>query len=1065
MNVSRIFIERPVMTVLVTFSILLFGLVGYRALPVAALPSVDYPTIQVSAFLPGASPETMASSVATPLEREFSTIAGVQSISSSNVQGSTTITVQFALTRDIDAAAQDVQAAISIAQLPTNMPRPPTAQKANPSEQPVFYVSLSSSTLPLYTVHEYAETLLAQRISTVSGISRVQIFGAQKYAVRIQVDPNALAAYNIGIDEVTQAIQRSNVNLPSGRLQGDKQAFTVQSSGQLTNAAAYRPLIVEWRNGVPVRLEQLARIIDDVEDNKAIAWHNGVQGMVLAISRQPGTNTVEVVDNIRRLLPELQSALPPTIRLDVAFDASESIRGSIRDVEFTLMLTICLVVMVIFLFLRNLYATLIPGSAVLLSIIGTFAVMYLLGYSLNNLSLMALTLSVGFVVDDAIVMLENIIRYMELGKPRYQAALLASREIGFTIVSMTISLVAVFIPVLFMGGMVGRLLHEFSVTIAVAILISGFVSLTFTPMLGSRFLPPHNQKHGRLYRALESAFNSLASGYEYSLRKVMRHRLATMAVAVAMLAGTIYLFMTMPTGFIPSQDSGFIFGVTLAGQDVAFESMASRQKAVADIIQQDPNVENAVAFASQSNQGFLFSKLKPRNERELSVDETIDHLRPKLGAVPGIMTFLQNPPPITINGQFTTSIYQMTVQSVQLSEIYEWVPRLTDRIRTLPGFLDVNADLMISSPQVNVDIDRNRALALGVTPEQIQSALYSSYGDRQVSSIYAPANQYSVILEVQNAYQVSPDAISQLYLRSSQGSLVPIDEVATVTRTVGPLSVNHFGQLPAATISFNLQPGVSLGQAAQLVDDAVRELRVPASVSVNFQGTVKEFQESFQGMTILLVVALLVIYIVLGVLYESFIHPITILSGGVRRSPDSDAVWQGTRSLRIRGPDHVVRRREEKCDYDDRLRPRGTAYGRKGPRGGDIHRLHIAFPSHHDDDDGRAARHAADRHRLRRRRRRAPGSRTRCCGRPAGFPVPDAVHHSRVVSLHGETPGPVPPSKELGGRAFATERRLKRSISDLHSPIADFRSGCVRQPGRRLRTLQNFLQSRTLEER
>jgi HAE1 family hydrophobic/amphiphilic exporter-1 len=879
MNFSRIFIERPVMTALVTFAILLFGIVGFRALPVAALPSVDYPTMQVSAALPGASPETMASSVATPLEREFSTIAGVQSISSSNLQGFTTITIQFALTRDIDSAAQDVQAAMTRAQLPPNLPRPPNAQKANPSEQPVLYLSLSSSTLPLYTVHEYAETLLAQRISTVSGISRVQVFGAQKYAVRIQVDPSALAAHNIGIDEVTQAIQRSNVNLPSGRLHGDKQAFTVQSSGQLINAEAYRPLIVEWRNGVPIRLEQLANVIDGVEDNKTVAWHNGVRGMVLAVSRQPGTNTVEVVDNIRQLLPQLQSELPPTIRLDVAFDASESIRGSIRDVEFTLVLTVCLVVMVIFLFLRNLYATLIPGTAVLLSIIGTFAVMYLLGYSLNNLSLMALTLSVGFVVDDAIVMLENIVRYMEMGKPRYQAALLASREIGFTIVSMTISLVAVFIPVLFMGGMVGKLLHEFSVTIAVAVLISGFVSLTLTPMLGSRFLPPQNQMHGRLYRALEAGFDGLAGAYDYSLRKVLRHKLATMVVAVAMLGGTVYLFMTMPTGFIPSQDSGFIFGVTLAGQDVAFDSMARRQKAVADIMQADPNVENALAFASQSNQGFLFSKLKPRDQRELSVDETMNALRPKLGAVPGLMTFLQNPPPITINGQFTTSIYQMTVQSVQLSEIYEWVPRLTNKIRTLPGFLDVNADLMISSPQVNVDIDRNRALALGVTPQQIQTALYSAYGDRQVSNIYAPANQYSVILEVQNAYQLSPDAISKLYIRSSRGTLIPIDEVATVSRTVGPLSVNHFGQLPAATISFNLQPGVSLGDAAQRVDEAVRELRVPASVTANFQGTVKEFQESFQGMTILLIVALLVIYIVLGVLYESFIHPITILSG------------------------------------------------------------------------------------------------------------------------------------------------------------------------------------------
>jgi HAE1 family hydrophobic/amphiphilic exporter-1 len=879
MHVSRIFIERPVMTGLVTFAILLVGLVGYRALPVAALPTVDYPTIQVLAGLPGANPETMASSVATPLEREFSTIAGVQSMSSSNIQGLTTITIQFELTRSIDAASQDVQAAIAKAILPPTMPRPPTYQKANPSEYPVLYLSLNSSTLPLYTVDEYAETLLAQRISMVSGISRVQVFGAQKYAVRIQVKPDALAAHAVGIDEVQRAVQQSNVNLPTGRLQGEKQAFTVQSRGQLTNAKAYLPLIVEYREGMPIRLEQLGRVIDGVETDKQIAWFNGTRGMILAISRQPGTNTVEVVDDIRKILPELQAALPPAINLVVAFDASESIRGSIRDVEFTLVLTICLVVMVIFLFLRNLYATLIPGSAVVLSIIGTFAVMYLLGYSLNNLSLMALTLSVGFVVDDAIVMLENIIRYMEMGKPRYEAAMLASREIGFTIVSMTLSLIAVFIPVLFMGGMVGRLLHEFSITISVAILISGFVSLSFTPMLGSRLLPPHTQKHGRLYRLLEAGFNSLAHAYDYSLRKAMRHGVATMALAVLLLAGTVYLFFTMPTGFIPSQDSGFIFGVTLAGQDVSFEAMAKRQRQVADIIQADPNIESAVAFASESNQGFLFANLKPRANRELSVDETIDALRPRLSGVPGIMTFLQNPPPITINGQFTTSIYQMTVQSVNLDEIYEWVPKLTDKLRTLPGFLDVNSDLQIASPQLTVDIDRERALALGVTPEQIQNALYTAYGDRQVSSIYAPANQYSVILEVEPQYQRSPDALSKLFVRSAQGRLVPMEQVARFSRSVGPLSVNHFGQLPAATVSFNLQPDFSLGDAAQRVTDAVRELRMPASVTVNFQGTVKEFQQSFHGMTILLAVAILAIYIVLGILYESLIHPLTILSG------------------------------------------------------------------------------------------------------------------------------------------------------------------------------------------
>jgi len=878
MSFSRTFIQRPVMTTLITFAILLFGIVGFRALPIAALPAVDYPTIQVTASQPGANPETMASSIATPLEREFSTIAGVRSISSSNTQGVSTITIQFALDRDIDAAAQDVQSAIAQAVLPP-MPRPPSYAKQNPSEQPILYFSLGSKTLPLYTVNEYAETMIAQRMSSVSGVSRVQVYGAQKYAVRIQVDPDRLAAHQVGIDEIQQAVQQSNVNLPTGRLRGPKQAFTVQSTGQLMEASAYRPLIVQWRNGVPLRLEELANIIDSVQDNKTVAWNNGTRSIILAVSRQPGTNTVAIVDNVRKIMPELRAALPPAVEFDLLYDSSQSVRGSIYDVEFTLLLTIALVVMVIFLFLRNLSSTLIAGSAVVLSIVGTFAVIYLLGYSLNTLSLMALTLSVGFVVDDAIVMLENIVRYMEMGTSRYEAAMLAAQEIGFTIISMTLSLIAVFIPVLFLGGMVGRLLHEFSVTIIVAILISGIVSLTFTPMLGSRYLPSHNRKHGALYRALERGFNSIASAYDYTLRGVLHHKLATLVVAFALLAGSIYIFMTMPTGFIPSQDSGYIFAVSMAGQDISYQAMAERQKQVADIMAEDPNVTGSMAFSTESNVGYAFSMMKPRRQRQLTVDETIAQLRPNLMQVPGMMTFPQNPPPITINGQFTTSVYQMTLQSVSLKDIYEWTPKLTQKIQMLPGFVDVNSDLLIASPQVRVEIDRDRALSLGVTPEQIQNALYSSYGDRQVSNIYAPANQYAVILEVQPEYQRTPDALQKLYVRSAKGQLVPLDEVARVERSVGPLSVNHFGQIPASTISFNLQPGFSLGDAAQRVNEAVRELGMPASVTVSFQGTVKEFQESFQGLTVLLIVAILVIYIVLGVLYESFIHPITILSG------------------------------------------------------------------------------------------------------------------------------------------------------------------------------------------
>ncbi len=882
MHISRIFIERPVMTALVTFAILLFGIVAFRGLPVAALPTVDYPTIQVSAALPGASPETMASSVATPLERQFSTIAGVQSMSSQNTQGSTTVSVQFTLSRNIDAAAQDVQAAIAKAQglLPASMPHPPSYQKANPADQPVLYLSLTSDTLPLYTLDEYAETLLAQRISMASGVSSVQVYGAQKYAVRVQLNPDEMAARGVAFDDVMQAIQRSNVNMPTGKLYGEKQAFTLQSSGELMRAAAYRPLVVAYKNGVPIRLEQLANVIDGVENDKAVAWFQGVRGMILAIQRQPGTNTVQVVDNIKALMPQFRAEIPPSVKLDIAFDSSESIRGSIRDVEFTLILTVCLVVMVIFIFLRNLSATFIPGAAVPLSIIGTFAAMYLLGYSLNNLSLMALTLSVGFVVDDAIVMLENIVRYMEMGKGRMEAALLASKEIGFTIISMTISLVAVFIPVLFMGGIVGRLLHEFSVTITIAILISGFVSLTFTPMLGSRFLRyRHTGSHGSVYGAFEKGFNGMSSAYDYTLKGVLKHQFATLMAGLALLVGTVYLFLTMPTGFIPSQDSGFMFAIGMAGQDISFESMAKHLKAVSDIAQKDENVADTGTFVMGGNQGGFFAHMKPRSQRKLNVDQIIAELRPKVAAVPGIMVFMQNPPPITVSGQFTTSVYQMTMQSTNLKEIYAWVDPLMAKMRTLPGFLDVNSDLQIASPQVTVDIDRDRAVALGLSPQQIEDALYTAYGDRQVSTIYTPADQYAVIMQVAPQYQRTPEGLSKIYLHSAQGTLTPLDAVVKLGRSAGPLSVNHFGQLPAVTVSFNLKPGYSLGDAAANVKAALQELRMPPTISVNFQGTVKEFQESFQGLSILLLVALLVIYIVLGILYESFIHPITILSG------------------------------------------------------------------------------------------------------------------------------------------------------------------------------------------
>jgi len=885
MSISELFIRRPITTTLATSAILLFGIVAYRTLPVSDLPNIDYPTIQVTANLPGASPETMASSVALPLERQFSTIAGIDSMNSTNGLGYSSITVQFALSRNIDAAAQDIQAAISNAgqQLPPNMPAPPSYQKVNPADQPIMYVAVSSPALPLSQVYEYADTMMAQRISMVSGVAQVQVYGS-KYAVRVQLNPNALAARGIGLDEVQAAIQRANVNLPTGTLYGHKQSFTVQSNGQLFNAASFRPMIVAYRNGNPVRLGELGNVIDSVENDKNISWFMDTQSIVLGIQRQPGTNTIEVVDGIRKLLPQFRSQIPASVKLNILYDRSISIRESIADVKFTLLLTVCLVVMVIFLFLRNVSATAIPSFAVPLAIVGTFAAMYLLGYTVDNLSLMALTLSVGFVVDDAIVMLENIVRHMEMGEGRMEAALRGSREIGFTIVSMTLSLVAVFIPVLFLGGIVGRLLHEFAVTISIAILISGFVSLSLTPMLCSRFLKPPKKRHGAIYMAFERFFDGMAHSYDRTLKVVLRHRLATVTISFILLIATGYLYVVLPKGFIPSYDAGFLVGFTLAAQDISFDSMKEHQHEINKILLKEPAVDTMMSFTGAGfgqagNTGIFFMALKPRSQRSESVDEFIARMRGKLFSVPGVLAFMQNPPPIQIGGQLTRAPYQLTLQGADTKEIYSWAPRVEANMRTLPGLLDVNSDLQLASPQVLVDVNRDKALALGVSPQQVEDALYTAYGSRQVSLIYTPSNEYRVIMEVEPQYQRTPEALSRLYIRSSGGQLVPLDTVAKLDRTVGPLTINHWGQLPAVTVSFNLAPGKSLGDGANEVEDMLRKMRLPASITTNFHGTVEAFENSFRGLTILLVVAVLVIYIVLGILYESLIHPLTILSG------------------------------------------------------------------------------------------------------------------------------------------------------------------------------------------
>ena len=889
MNIAESFIRRPVMTTLVMLAILMFGIMAYRSLPVSDLPNVDFPTIQVSVSLPGATPDTMASAVAMPLEKQFSTIAGLDSMTSSSSQGSTQITLQFNLSRNLDAAAQDVQSMIAKAarDLPQNLPSPPSYQKVNPADQPILYLSLSSPTMRLSDVDEYAETLIAQRISMVSGVAQVSVFGAQKYAVHLKLNPMALAARQVGIDEVEAAVEKGNVNLPTGTLYGAHQQFVVQANGQLNKAVDYGPLIVAYRNGAPVRLADLGTAVDGVEVDKTASWYFDPVGglrraIVLAIQRQPGTNTVDVVDSIKKLLPQFRQQMPPSVVMNILYDRSVSIRSSVDDVKFTLFLALVLVILVIFLFLRNLSATAIPSMALPMSIVGTFAMMYVLGYSLDNLSLMALTLSVGFVVDDAIVMLENIVRHMEMGERPMQAAFNGAREIGFTIVSMTLSLAAVFIPVLFMGGIVGRLLHEFAVTIGVAILVSGVVSLSLTPMLCSRFLrSPREEHHGRVYAAFERFFDGMLRLYDRTLQVTLRHKLATMAVSGAVLAGTVYLFWVMPKGFLPDEDQGQIFIFTEGPQGISFDNMVRHQTALNQIVMQQPWVDSYMSTAAGGNAGRMFVRLKPRRERKGAV-QVIQELRGKLAAVPGVNAFPQLLPPIRIGGNLTKSQYQFTLQTPDTNELYSYAPKLEAKLRNDPQFRnqlqDVTSDLYITNPQVNVEIDRDKASTLEVTADQIENALYTAYGQRQISTIYAPNNAYRVITELQEQYQNDPSALSLLYVRSSKGQLVPLNAVAKLTRTVGPLTINHLGQLPAVTLSFNLKPGVALGDAVNAVRKIANEM-LPATISTSFQGTAQAFQSSLSGLGLLLIMAIAVIYLVLGILYESFIHPLTILSG------------------------------------------------------------------------------------------------------------------------------------------------------------------------------------------
>jgi HAE1 family hydrophobic/amphiphilic exporter-1 len=892
MNIAAFCIHRPVFTTLLTLALMVAGFAGYKSLSVSALPNVDFPTIQITANLAGASPETMASSVATPIERQLSTIAGIDSMTSTSFLGVTQITVQFSLDRNIDGAALDVQTALSTAasKLPPEMTTAPSFRKVNPADQPVLFIAISSDTLPISQVNEYADTLMAQRISTLKGVAQVQIFGSQKYAVRIGANPNALAAFDLSLNEVQQAVAAAASNSPLGVIDGEKQLFNVQVTGQPTNAEGFRPLIVTWRNGAPVRLQDVASVKDSVEDVRSQGFVKPTpdtekRAIVLAIQRQPDANTIEVVESIRNLLPVFRTQLPPSIEMTPLFDRSKSVRDSVEDVQFTLKLSIILVVLVIFLFLRKASATLIPAITVPLSIIATYGGMALLGYSLNNISLLALTLCVGFVVDDAIVMLENIVRYIEQGMSPKEAALKGSREIGFTIISITLSLVAVFIPVLFMGGIVGRLFSEFAVTISMAILISGFLSLTLTPMLCSRLLKQHNPhaEEGRFGKALERGFTKLLHAYDRSLKVVLRHKRITLAVTLASLVATIYAFSAVPKGFFPLEDNSFIFATTEAAQDISFAEMMEKQNQAASIIKADPAVQQ-LFFAlgggrNALNSGRIIFGLAPKSERG-AMEDVIKRLRKKINAeVTGLNVFMQPVQNIQLGGRPTKSLYQYTLQSTDLKELFAFSEKFEQTLAKEKGFADVTSDLQLKSLEARFQVDADRAARLGVDYDTIRKGLYAAFGTQRAASLYTPSNDYQIIVEVDEKFQQRPEDIKNIYVRSKNGTMVPLESIGTITSGVAPLTVNHQGQLPSVTVSFNLEEGTALSQAVGQINALEQTLQLPATITSSFQGNAQAFQKSLKGQGMLLLLAVVVIYIVLGMLYESFIHPITILSG------------------------------------------------------------------------------------------------------------------------------------------------------------------------------------------
>ncbi|HKS87649.1 MAG TPA: efflux RND transporter permease subunit [Pseudolabrys sp.] len=889
MNISETCIRRPVLTTLMTASLIVFGIFAYRLLPVAALPAVDFPTIQITAQFPGASPETMASSVASPIERQLSTISGISSMNSTSSLGLAQITIQFDLGRNIDGAALDVQTALATAArlLPVEMTVPPSFRKVNPGDFPVLYISLRSDTVPLSTIDDYAETVLAPQISQMPGVAQVLVYGAQKFAVRVQVNPVEAAARNISLEDIRSVVAKANSSTPVGVLTGPKQSVTLAATSAIPHASDYRDVVVAYRNGSPVKLNQIATVIDSVENNKVATWFNDARAIVLAIQRQPDANTVQVVDQVRQNLPTMRAQVPPSIQMQPLFDRSLSIRAAVTNVQETLAIAIALVIMVIFLFLRKLSATIIPALAVPVSLVGTFAAMYAFGFSINNMTLLALTLSVGFVVDDAIVMLENIVRHIEGGMRPFEAALKGSREIGFTIVSITFSLIAVFIPVLLMGGMVGRVFREFAVSIAVAIVVSGFVSLTLTPMLCARVLGSHHnegEKQFFVLRAFERLFEKMLAAYQWTLDRVLAFKAIMLAVTITTIFATIALYIVVPKGFFPTEDTGYVIGITEGATDISFPAITELQRKVADIVRADPAVAyvNSTVGAggpnSVGNSGRMLVALKPRNERD-SLQVILARLRRTANVVPGLAIYFQPIQNINLGGKLAKSQYQYTLQSNDTSTLYRVAPELRDKIAQIPGLLDVTTDLYVTNPQVTIDVDREKAAVYGVTVDQVRQELYNAFGSRQVATIYSPVNYYQVILETQPDFQVGPDDLARVYLKTSSGTTVPLSAVTRFEPSVGPLQVNHQGQQPAVTISFNLVPGFSLGEAVDAIQNLEREERLPATITTGFQGTAQVFQDSLRGQGILILAAIFAAYVVLGILYESFIHPITIISG------------------------------------------------------------------------------------------------------------------------------------------------------------------------------------------